>query len=110
MATYTPTVVLDQPHSVKGLLPGGWCILTGVCTVNPYSQTPIAIGAITGQFKPSGILRVVCDGVDASGLFLLRWDPASGTFKAYAVATGAQAAEGATTIGAFGFHAIGQMG
>jgi hypothetical protein len=81
----------------------------GTITINPYSQVHIAIANITGLFKASGILRVLCDGVDSTGTFLLRWDPATLSFKAWS-SLASEASEGNTTIGVFNWMAVGQLG
>jgi hypothetical protein len=109
MATYTVSQFsIDERHPMP--LPSSpFALASGTMTINPYSQTPIAIVNITGLFRTSGLLRVLVDGMDSTSTFLLRWDAASKSVKAYS-ALATQATEGLTTIGVFNWIAIGQLG
>jgi hypothetical protein len=87
-----------------------FAIASGTITINPYSQTRLAITQITGLFKTSGLLRVYVGPMDAAGLYIVNWDNTNKSIYAYLVSTPAQAAEGLTTLGIINWTAIGQMG
>jgi hypothetical protein len=76
-----PTVALDYPKPARlGNTPMG--VVSGLVTISSYDTAHPAVTAITGVFKPSGLLRVVPNGESSNG-YTVRWDHATDSFKAY---------------------------
>lgn len=101
-----PSVTLDTPkpsrlgNSVMG-------VLSGSVNVSSYDTSHPAVSAITGLFIGSGLLRVTPNGLSSSG-YLIRWDKASNSFKAYVpgattLTPAAAGAASAVTVGSSPF-------
>lgn len=77
----TVSVTLDMLHTYMiGNSPFG--VLSGIANLTSYSQTKAELTAITGQFKPSGLLRVVFDGLSSNG-YVTRWSATDKAIKCY---------------------------
>jgi hypothetical protein len=107
-----PAVTLDFPiaQRVGNRVCG---LISGSINVTAYDTAHPALTALTGLFKPSGKLRVVVTAVSSLG-FVVRWDNATNSFKAFssngaAPAAMAEAPNG-TAVGTFDFIAMGQLG
>lgn len=109
MATYTVSAfsVSERVPMKAGTAPFG--VASGTITVNPYSQTRLAIAQITGLFKTNGLLNVVAGPLDSSGKYIVSWDAVNKSLSAW-TASATQAAEGATDVGSIQWMAIGQLG
>lgn len=76
-----PAVTLDFPTPARvGNTAMG--LLMGTVNISTYDAAHPAVTAITGKFKPSGKLRVVCNGLSSNG-YAVQWDPATSSFKAF---------------------------
>lgn len=110
--TYTVTVTAQtkRPAYMDAGPPMG--LIAGQATLTSSDNTATATPGLTGFFKPSGLLAVVCDGVSTTG-YVVRWDFTNHIFRAY-LQTGTAAAltEAATNTnaGSFNFIAFGQTG
>jgi hypothetical protein len=107
-----PAVTLDFPIAQRvGNRPCG--LISGSINITSYDTAHPALTALTGLFKPSGKLRVVATGVSSNG-YVLRWDNATNSFKAYSSNGAAPAAlveaPNATAVGSSDFIAMGQLG
>jgi hypothetical protein len=106
----TYTIVLDQRNAqAQQLGNSNFGVISGIITITSYATAKVAYAEIAGAFKV--VTRVVTDGVSSAG-FHTRWDPVTGTIRAYVSANGAvdtQASVG-SGLGAIGFIAIGQLG
>ncbi|SRR6266550_8578693 len=110
MATYTVSQFSIDTRRPIPLGNSPFAVASGTITINPYSQTRLAIPQITGLFKTNGILRVHVGPMDASFGFQVSWDNTNKSIYAAVITTGVQAAEALATIGIINWHAIGQMG
>lgn len=110
MATYTVSTFTIDGRRPLPMGSGPFGLASGTLTINPYSQTRLAISQITGLFKTNGLLRVFVGPLDASFGFSLSWDSVNKSIYAAVVTTGVQAAEAASTIGLINWYAIGQLG
>lgn len=88
-------------------------LISGSVNVTSYDTAHPAVTALTGKFKPGGLLRVVCGGVSSGG-FAVTWDKTTSSFKAYnsngASPAALNEAANAAAVGTFDFIAMGQMG
>lgn len=104
-----PAVTLDFPFAVRiGNTAMG--ILSGSVNITSYDDAHPEVTAITGHFKSGGLLRVVCDNVSDTPLFV-SWDAVTKSFKVYTTAgTAPVESAAAADGGAVSWIAIGQMG
>lgn len=109
MATYTVSAFsVDQRFPVKmGNAP--FQLASGTITINPYSQTHLAVTKITGLFRSGGLIRVMLQAMDASGKYIVFWKVADQAVVAY-TASATEASEGASDVGAIAWMAFGQVG
>jgi hypothetical protein len=84
MTAYTATVTLDSRPGRLGNSPFG--VVGGTCNLSNYNQTLAELTTITKAFLPSGLLRVVADGLSSNG-YAVKWDTTGKAFKAYYTAT-----------------------
>jgi hypothetical protein len=110
MATYTVSAFSMDQRRPGRVDASAFGFASGTITINPYSQTRLAIAQITGLFLPSGLLRVAVGPADANFANGVVWDQTNKSIYAWVLSTGAQCAEGLTTIGAINWMAYGQLG
>lgn len=107
-----PILTFDTPIQQRiGNRPFG--LVSGSVSITSYDTAHPAVTLLTGKFKPSGLLRVVCGGVSSLG-FAVTWDKATSSFKAFnsngASPAALNEAANAANVGTFDFIAMGQMG
>ncbi len=103
-----PAVTLDFPKPVR-LGNSPMAVLAGSVNCTAYDTAHPAVTAITGHFRTSGKLRIVPEGLSSGG-WLVQWDTASSSFKAYsALAQPATEATSTAAVGTFDFIAVGQI-
>ncbi|SRR6266700_5139764 len=109
MATYTVSAfTCDQRFPAK--LPSSiFVIASGTVTINPYSQTRLAISKLTNLFKGATLLRVMVGPLDQSGKYIVAWDNTNNSIKAI-TASSTEAAENASDVGVINWMAIGMQG